>query len=91
MTSKTRYWATTAAIASVSALAVTVAGLVGYRAGRAESDPLSLQITGQKTTIDGLNAELDRVRAERDRLQAELRDKPPQANRPRRGRGDPGY
>jgi hypothetical protein len=91
MTSRTRYWVTTAAIASVSALAVTIAGLVGYRAGRAESDPLSLQVAGQKTTIDGLNAELAQVRAERDRLQAELRDKPPQATRPRHGRGDPTF
>ena len=90
MTSKTRYWASTAAIASVSALAVTVAGLVGFRAGRADPEPLLLQIQSQKTTIDGLNAELERVRAERDRLSAEPRDKPPQANRPRHPR-DPMY
>jgi hypothetical protein len=90
MTSKTRYWASTAAIASVSALAVTVAGLVGFRAGRAEPEPLLLQIQSQKTTIDGLNAELERVRAERDRLAGEARDKPPQANRPRHPR-DPTF
>jgi Tfp pilus assembly protein PilN len=91
MTSKTRYWASTAAIASVSALAVTLAGLVGFRAGHAESETLLLQMQGQKTTIDGLNAELERVRAERDRLAAEPRDKPPQANRPRHARDPAGY
>jgi hypothetical protein len=91
MTSRTRYWASTAAIASVSALAVTLAGIVGYRVGRAESDPLLLQVQGQKTAIDALSADLERVRAERDRLAAELRDKPPQANRPRHAPHDPGF
>jgi hypothetical protein len=89
MTSRTRYWVSTAAISSISALAVTVAGLAGFHAGRSESAPLQLQIQGQKTTIDNLNAELDKVRADRDRLAAELRDRPPQATRPRHGGREP--
>ena len=76
-------WTRTAAVASVSALAVTIAGLSGFRSGQSRVEDLELQIQRQQATITQLSADLDRVRGERDRLAAELRDKGLPANRPK--------
>ena len=80
------------ALASVSALAVAVTGLVGFRSGRGESEALVIELQARQTKIDQLTADLEKARAERDRLDAELRAArgapPPPPQRPSHARHD---
>jgi hypothetical protein len=70
--------ASTIALASVSAMAVAITGLVGFRAGRAEQKSLALQIQIQESTIAELAEDLTRTRAERDKLaEARANQAPP--------------
>ena len=66
-------WAVTVALASASALAVTIAGIAGFRSGRGAEDALVRELQLRQTKIDQLNVDLEKARADRDRLDAELR------------------
>jgi hypothetical protein len=66
-------WAATAALASGSALAVAIAGMAGFHAGRGDADARVRELLSQQTKIDQLTADLEKARAERERLDAELR------------------
>jgi hypothetical protein len=59
------------ALATASAMAVAVTGLVGFRAGRGDATTLAVQIQLQQTTIAELADDLTKARAERDKLQAQ--------------------
>jgi outer membrane murein-binding lipoprotein Lpp len=73
VSSKARSLVSTAAIASVSALAVAVSGIAGFRSSRGEVDVLAGEVKAQRATIDRITSDLQALRDERDHLAAELR------------------
>ena len=84
VSSKARSLVSIAALASVSALAVALSGLAGFRSGRGEVNVLAGELHAQRATIDKLTGDLQQARDERDRLAAELRARPaPSATPPK--------